>query len=548
MSFQIAFNTGFAFAFVSALFVIFYIKERVSKAKLLQYVSGANKIIFWMVSFALDYAQFIIISLIYIGALAAYQREGYSTYPELARIFLVILFFGYAMLPFTYVGSFLFQVPSTGLIRLSIGYMITGIFFFMAYFILSVDILNLEYIAKPLGWIFLIFPHFSLSRAISNLSVKQTIITTCDRQCALIPFCTEQIMCTLEPECCDRNIYTFKEDGIGVSLTALLAIGVISFAVLFALEYRFIQTIFYKLKKSNRPVNIPESEDGIIDSDVNNEKIKVRSVTSFLTAKNNLVLKDFTKYYGKLLAVNQICVGVERSECFGLLGVNGAGKTSTFQMLTGDEMISAGDAWVDGISIRTDMNKVHRRIGYCPQFDALIDDLTGRETLRIFSLLRGVPRSQIASLSKQLAEDLSFTKHLDKKIIAYSGGNKRKLSTALSLIGDPSVIYLDEPTSGMDPGARRQLWNMVIKARNAGKSVILTSHSMEECEALCTRLAIMVNGEFKCLGSTQHLKNKFSKGFFLTIKIGQEAQGDLTNRIANIKAFISQAFSGAILK
>jgi ATP-binding cassette subfamily A (ABC1) protein 3 len=132
-----------------------------------------------------------------------------------------------------------------------------------------------------------------------------------------------------------------------------------------------------------------------------------------------------------------------------MLGVNGAGKTSTFKMLTGDETISSGEAWVDGISIKTNMNQVHQRIGYCPQFDALIEDLTGRETLKIFALLRGVPRSKIQEISEQLAEDLNFTKHLDKLTKAYSGGNKRKLSTALALIGDPSVIYLDEPTSGM---------------------------------------------------------------------------------------------------
>lgn len=100
-------------------------------------------------------------------------------------------------------------------------------------------------------------------------------------------------------------------------------------------------------------------------------------------------------------------------------------------MLTGDETISSGEAWVDGISIKTDMNKVHQRIGYCPQFDALIDDLTGRETLRIFALLRGIPRNEINRVSLKLAEEFNFTKHLDKRIKAYSGGNKRKLSTAL---------------------------------------------------------------------------------------------------------------------
>jgi ATP-binding cassette, subfamily A (ABC1), member 3 len=122
-----------------------------------------------------------------------------------------------------------------------------------------------------------------------------------------------------------------------------------------------------------------------------------------------------------------------------MLGVNGAGKTSTFKMLTGDETISSGEAWVEGISIKTKMNQVHQRIGYCPQFDALFDDLTGRETLKIFALLRGVAQKRIDKVSEQLAEDLNFTKHLDKKTKAYSGGNKRKLSTAL--VGTSMALF-----------------------------------------------------------------------------------------------------------
>lgn len=201
-------------------------------------------------------------------------------------------------------------------------------------------------------------------------------------------------------------------------------------------------------------------------------------------------------------------------------------------MLTGDEKITKGDAYVRGLSHRREMHKVHQHIGYCPQFDALIEDLTGREMLEIFCLLRGIPRTRIKNLSEYLAVELNFKKHLDKKVNQYSGGNKRKLSTAIALIGDPAVVYLDEPTSGMDPGAKRNLWNMVCKVRDTGKSIVLTSHSMEECEALCTRLAIMVNGEFKCLGSPQHLKNKFSSGFTLSIKLRKTLDRDLSPRYA----------------
>ncbi len=199
------------------------------------------------------------------------------------------------------------------------------------------------------------------------------------------------------------------------------------------------------------------------------------------------------------------------------------------------------------MSVKNELNKVHKKIGYCPQFDALIEELTGRETLNIFAMIRGIPRSQIEEASQKLADKLNFSQHLDKPVKSYSGGTKRKLSTALALIGDPQVIFLDEPTTGMDPGAKRQLWNVLINERNRGKSLILTSHSMEECEALCTRLAIMVQGQFKCLGSTQHLKNKFSKGFILTIKIGKDESQRGDERLEEIKLFVIEQFPYAEL-
>ena len=284
-----------------------------------------------------------------------------------------------------------------------------------------------------------------------------------------------------------------------------------------------------------------------LDPDVKVEADKINSLSDREVLQGKLVLKKLSKIYGNTLAVNQLSLGVEGSECFGLLGINGAGKTSVFKMLTGDENISNGNAWVEGFSIKNQLNRVHQRIGYCPQFDALLEDLTGREILKIFSLLRGIPMKEMELIYTKLAAELNLLKHLDKQAKSYSGGNKRKLSTALALIGDPSLIFLDEPTSGMDPGAKRQLWNIINKTRNSGRSVVLTSHSMEECEALCTRIAIMVNGEFKCLGSTQHLKNKFSNGFILTVKTGDD-QGSNQEHIESIKENIQQKFPTSELK
>ncbi|XP_053672343.1 phospholipid-transporting ATPase ABCA3-like [Anopheles nili] len=538
--FQLAFNTGFAMAFVSALFILFYIKERTTRAKLLQFVSGVNVTLFWAISFLWDYLIFVLSSLGYIATLAIIQQDGWSTFDQLGRVFLVLLFYVFASLPVTYLFAYLFHVPATGFVKMMLLNVLSGTIFFTAVSLLRFDGIDLQNVADVLEWIFMFFPSFVLTQSMNALNMVGGREALCQRACEQLTFCTPDLVCLVVPQCCDTSAFTFDTTtGINRSLLFFVGIGVVAFAILLIVDYRVTKKIFSRATHSE-----PVREDGEQDSDVLVEKHKVAACSAGELASYNLVLKELSKSYGKFVAVNKLSIGVRHSECFGLLGINGAGKTSTFKMMTGDENITSGDAWVNGINLRTDMNRVHKQIGYCPQFDALLDDLTGRETLHIFALMRGVRRKEINGVSLTLAEELNFTKHLDKRTKAYSGGNKRKLSTALALMGNPSVVYLDEPTTGMDPGAKRQFWNVICKIRNSGKSIVLTSHSMEECEALCTRLAIMVNGEFKCLGSTQHLKNKFSEGFLLTVKT-QRTQPDAAEKV---KSFVASQFVGAVLK
>ncbi|GBP54709.1 ATP-binding cassette sub-family A member 3 [Eumeta japonica] len=278
------------------------------------------------------------------------------------------------------------------------------------------------------------------------------------------------------------------------------------------------------------------------DEDVKDETRHAESIDLSSLRKHNLVAKKLTKYYGKNLAVNQISFTVADDECFGLLGVNGAGKTSTFKMLMGDETISSGDAYVQGHSVKTHIRRVHEHIGYCPQFDAIFEELTGRETLQLFGLLRGLRRELITARALILADKLGFIEHLDKQVFQYSGGNKRKLSTAIALLGSTRLVFLDEPTTGVDPAAKRQVWRAVRRTTRAGRGVVLTSHSMEECEALCSRLTIMVNGRFHCLGTPQHLKNKFSEGFTLTIKMSVSESAPMSEQVDVVKDYVTSNF------
>ncbi|XP_017465331.1 PREDICTED: ATP-binding cassette sub-family A member 3 isoform X3 [Rhagoletis zephyria] len=563
---QLATNVGFCMCFVSAFYILFLIKERETRSKLLQFVGGVRVWTFWLTQLLWDMTTYAITALIVIATLACFQEDGYSNFSDLMRYFLVLILFGFAVLPFTYLLSFLFKEPATGFAQASTVNIFTGVALFVVVVIMSFEAFDTKDVADGLQWFFRIFPHFSLSISWNKLYVNWATRNTCNSE--VLQVLPDALRCALLPKCCSTIPYfAYEEPGILLETLYLVGTGVVFFLIIISREYGIIDEIIYMIRKrAFKPP--PPPEDGYFDDDVDNEKSRILKMSSDQLANQNLVLNSVTKYYGKFLAVNQVSLCVKENECFGLLGVNGAGKTTTFKMMTGDERITYGSAYIKGLSLESEMSKIYQDIGYCPQFDALLDDLTGRETLHIFCLLRGVRRNRISRIIDDLARSFGFTKHLDKPTKTYSGGNKRKLSTAIAVIGSPSVIYLDEPTTGMDPAARRQLWNMVCRIRDSGKSIVLTSHSMEECEALCTRLAIMVNGEFKCIGSTQHLKNKFSKGLILKLKVRRAAdplrpsarssrsgRTDLSlmaikmqQDITTVKEFVEQKFPQALLQ
>lgn len=249
---------------------MFFIKERVTKAKLLQIVSGVNKVTFWIVAFIFDYGVYFLIMLFYILIMAAYQIDGMSTFDELLRNSIVLMAFGLAVLPFTYVLSFAFVIPTTGLVSLAIGYIVTGTLFYTVYFTLHSDLLDLRWLSEPLGWTFLVFPHYSMTRAFSNLNIMQTTIAACDSNCASIlgdqcdmdMICSvgfncennpliPETLCLLQSACCSRNFYSFEESAIGIMLVALVIVSIVSFIILFIIEFKVFRTLINKIKNTN---------------------------------------------------------------------------------------------------------------------------------------------------------------------------------------------------------------------------------------------------------------------------------------------------------
>merc|ERR1712195_144900 len=240
---------------------------------------------------------------------------------------------------------------------------------------------------------------------------------------------------------------------------------------------------------------------------VDNTRVKIMSMHKVFPASGGNPEK---------MAVKCVSFGVQSKECFGLLGHNGAGKTTLLNMLTGLYPATSGTTFVDGLRLDKDMSLIYAKMGVCPQHDILWESLTGRHHIQFFGRLKGLSGAVLESETDTVLRSVNLSGSGDRKAGGYSGGMKRRLSVANSLIGNPDVVYMDEPSTGLDPASKHQLWD-VISASKAGKSMILTTHSMEEADVLCDRIAIMAGGELQCIGRSWQLKRRFGKGYTATI-------------------------------
>jgi ABC-2 type transport system ATP-binding protein len=225
---------------------------------------------------------------------------------------------------------------------------------------------------------------------------------------------------------------------------------------------------------------------------------------------NNKVIQveGLTKMFGDFAAVNAITFEVKKGEIFGFLGANGAGKTTAMKMLIGISKPTAGKATVAGFDVFTQAEDIKKNIGYMSQKFALYDDLTVKENITFFGGIYGLSRKLIKEKSAVLISELGLKKVANTLVGALPLGWKQKLSFSVSLIHDPKIVFLDEPTGGVDPITRRQFWEMIYKAANQGTTVFVTTHYMDEAE-YCDRVSIMVNGKIEALDTPKKLKEQF---------------------------------------
>ena len=224
--------------------------------------------------------------------------------------------------------------------------------------------------------------------------------------------------------------------------------------------------------------------------------------------ENVIEVEHLVKAFGSFHAVDDISFAVKRGEIFGFLGANGAGKTTAMHMLTGLNQPTSGTGRVAGYDIRTEHEQIKKHIGYMSQRFSLYEDLTVAENIRLFGGIYGMNDSDIARKTDEVLERLRFADHKNDLVGSLPLGWKQKLAFSVSIFHEPSIVFLDEPTGGVDPATRRQFWELIYEAAGRGITVFVTTHYMDEAE-YCDRISIMVDGKISAIGTPSQLKERF---------------------------------------
>ncbi|EGT60422.1 hypothetical protein CAEBREN_29424 [Caenorhabditis brenneri] len=509
---------------------VYLIEERICKFSHQQYLTGLSTVTYWAVVFLWDFLLFtffVFYVMIFVFAYGVFSGHEHE---------IIILYYCFLLYiaPLVYLASSVINSPTKGSFLVYIFFIISYFGYAITFLVLSGYSEKTKQDTANVSWIFrflspsvgffmgvikiagVVYEHSGLKKGFNDLSnvwefegILAEILFL-----LLSAFCLTMILCCTTMKSTRRACFSMTHR-----------------------KSKPKERIHYKGIESC--VAVKEEEALIPKVDKDDKVLVVDISTVSLTPIPSTPLNFFQgliKDFGKFRAVNSLSVSVGREECFGMLGANGAGKTTTFDIITGLTLPTGGDVTIEGKNIT---KTIH--IGYCPQFDAMLQQISCRQTLKIMAKLQGY--QNVKELVEIVLDCVGMTEHGNKLVKNCSGGQKRKISVGIALISRANCIILDEPTAGIDPRARREIWDIIHEMREQAKcSIILTSHSMEECEALCTRIGILRKGEMIALGTSQSLKSQYGNTYMMTMILYH-----LKDRDAVVKK-VEELMSDAVLK
>jgi len=519
------------FCYIPGTLAMFWVRERELHVKHVHFVSGVTPLQYWLVALVYDILCVAVIDTCFVIILILYGNDEFIGTPgrSWATYFLVFSY-GVSAVSLSLLLSSLFKSATGAQIGISAFHFISGFVLLLFSSILESIPSTYDFAEFMKQAVFRMLPPFVLGEGLINLSVV-----------------------ALFEEVLGETISPWDWKVLGRPLAYMYSSAALYFLLVLALDSKSDMRAFYRYlfgsSASSPPAPAPAGVGGggprsfematlpqrpgaravaaagaagSEDEDVAEERRLVRAYLREQEAKGAgaeagaaIAIESLRKVYPPM-AVDSLSLLVPRRQCFGLLGVNGAGKSTTLKILTADVHPTSGKAYVNGISVDDGVRAIREQLGYCPQHNALLPKMTVSETLWLYARFRGLSPERAQSRSEELIRQLRLDIHEHKQCGALSGGNKRKVSLAIALVGDPPVLFLDEPSSGMDPVTRRYMWDLIADLGRK-RCVVLTTHSMEECEALCQRVGIMSKGRLRCLGTLQRLKTKHGKGYHLEV-------------------------------
>jgi ATP-binding cassette, subfamily A (ABC1), member 3 len=500
-----AFFQSIAYSLHTAIYCAFPVYEREENLKYVMDVMGLRRWAYWLGTLTFDMISIFTINIVQtICFCVLYYSNEYvaAYYSTPLEVFLFTIPFTFSLITLSYAYSFMFSKALSAVKYFPVLYF-TGISMFMNMIVFML-----------------------ISKASSGFQSNNFLVT--------ILFGVSFFLCpsNIYNALMSSNYNIFAE----VQLVTSIPVGCL-WLIVIGLFYLFLAVHIEKRRnkfKEEPPLLISEINQQF---PIDYQEIGAESQRTMNSSNDEIKVVGLEKQYkSKYIqnALKGITFGVKPGEIFGLLGPNGAGKSTTFNILTALLPKSKGSVQLLGQEVNRNMPEIYQQVGICPQFNCLWDVLTVQEHIELFGAIKGYNENEISDSVRYFSEILSLGSHLHKRSMNLSGGNKRKLCVANCLIGSPKLMFFDEPSSGLDPLARRFLWNSLQQAlKTRQSSIVLTTHSMAEAESLAHKTGILINGKFFCIGPTEMLKSKYGSGYKLTILV-REGKPPITDEILRL--------------
>lgn len=531
----------------TASFIFFPVDDRVSKSKRMQFVSGVSPIIYWLANYVWDMfmAMVGLMCMLFPGFLF-YQNFG--NYVVIAMVTYAL--FMHSMLPFVYFYSFLTDSLVSGFMVVHAITFFSSMVSTLGYQLYMIDnergqdLISEEHDRDSVLWLLYFCPPFSASWAlvkVVQLSLENAYCTyTSDLSviydvCAFVRNSAQDaaIMMTGLRYCC-ATFYnsnrtsvqplswtSFHRDGAMTEMTVMFLEGLVCFLLLVLVEHAVMRHWFIRADVAQAPVAEKTSPDVLAEFDYVSKVVERHDLH-----KPSLLVLDLKKVYDRHAALRGVTFHVEPGETVAVTGMLGCGKSTLLDVLSGFKPASGGTAYIGAVSLK-EVARWEKLIGLCPDYDAFLGRLTVHQTMVLHATLRGVQYQDRATLIQHIFALLNLEAVADETIDNCSASNRRKLAVAVAIVGLPPVLLMDDPATGLDHFAKRTIYKSVQMLRQLSKSAVLVA-TTSLCDAviMSDRMAIMVDGMFRCIGNLGQLRSRLCRGFVLRLKLKPEAYGN----------------------